>query len=67
MAEQDGLIHVLGATPIDGSLQCPSSIRRTACMRSLQLCAIALTSHTPARLNRLTKIRAMAFMTMRCR
>src|SRR5262249_35638242 len=32
-----------------------------------QLCAIALTSHKPATPNRLTKTRAMAFTTMRCR
>src|SRR5262245_7870801 len=33
----------------------------------LQLCAITLTSQKPARLSRLTKTRATAFMTMRCR
>src|SRR5262249_1287989 len=33
----------------------------------LQLCAITLTNHKPARLNRLTKAMATAFMIMRCR
>src|SRR5262249_60694214 len=37
------------------------------CMLPLQLCAITLTNQKPARLIRLTKTRAMAFMTMRCR
>jgi hypothetical protein len=43
------------------------SRRRTGCMLPLQLCAITLTSQKPARLSRLTKTRATAFMTMRCR
>jgi hypothetical protein len=67
VAEQGGLIHVLWTTPLGASLQRPSSMRRTGCMRSLQLCAIALTNQKPARLNRLTNTRATAFMTMRCR
>jgi len=40
---------------------------QTGCMLPLQLCAITLTSQKPASLSRLTKTRAMAFITMRCR
>ena len=33
----------------------------------LQRCAIILTSHEPARINTITKTKAIAFTTMRCR
>jgi hypothetical protein len=33
----------------------------------LQRCAIILTSHKPARINTITKTKAIAFTTMRCR
>jgi len=41
-----------------------SSTRRTGCMLPVQLCAIISTSHKPAKINKVTKTRAIAFTTI---